>query len=67
VKMRDIAPLDGDVGDQCASLSSSNGLMETATCRWQIRGRLEHRILVGISKDRIFIGNISFVPFGTQE
>jgi hypothetical protein len=32
-----------------------------------LRSRLEHRILIGILKDRIFIGNIFFVPFGTQE
>jgi hypothetical protein len=30
-----------------------------------MRPRLEHRILVGISQDRIFKGIFSFAPFGT--
>jgi hypothetical protein len=36
-----------------------------ANLRRSVRGRLEHENFIGILKDRIFVGNFSFVPFGT--
>jgi hypothetical protein len=34
---------------------------------FNLRGSLEHGNFVGIPKDRICVGNFSFVQFGTQE
>jgi hypothetical protein len=34
---------------------------------YPLRGRLEHRISVGILEDRISRGKFSFLPFGMEE
>jgi len=38
--------------------------MKSPCSKRALRGRLEHRILVGISQDRNVGGIFSFVPFG---